>query len=183
MEKQKINIFFFIGCFLIGPAVASSAQNISDSELSDSHNTEKFKVVISKLADYRNFRIKISELDRLLLDFCTKELNYKTEMISFAKYKCDARSGIDSVEIDSQEDATYNYVMALGVFFRHEYFDIAKKIMTKKLGPPSKTEKNYIDWDYVTDREMSKRGNPTIFLVTHSGDAHSSFNIQIMRDE
>jgi len=133
--------------------------------------------VIGSLSNFKNFRLKTSDLDKLLKGSCTKKSEDKSDFNVESLYVCDPKSGLEHARIDWRNGDGESYVMALSVYFNYPQYENVKKVMQQNLGRASLRQKDMILWRLSSDKKLNELGNPAIYATRDPDQNTASFQL------
>lgn len=174
-KKEKFSLGFVLMLSLMAPAVGYCGAldgNLSRVEI----QTADLVTAIGKLSDFKNFRMKIADLDKLLKGMCTKKSEDKSDFNVVSAYVCDPKSGMKNARIDWRSGDGDSYVMALSIYFKSSEYENVRKIMQQHLGRASLRQKDMILWR-SSDKKLNELGSPTIYATRDLDDNTASFQL------
>lgn len=174
--KEKIRLGFVLMLSLFTPAVGYCAAADGNLPAGATQNSDLI-ATIEKLSSFKNFRMKVSDLDKLIKNNCTKKSEDKSDFNVESVYACDRKSGLENVRIDWRNGDGDSYVMALSVYFNYPEYEKVKKAMEKNLGRASLRQKDMVLWRSSSDKKLNELGNPAIYASRDPDDHTASFQL------
>jgi hypothetical protein len=174
--NQKARLGFVLMLSLLGAAggyCTAADGNLPAGEIQKSDLIS----TVEKLSSFKNFRMKVADLDKLIKNNCTKKSEDKSDFNVESEYACDRKSGLENVRIDWRNGDGDSYVMALSVYFSYPEYEQVKKAMEKKLGRASLRQKDMVLWRSSSDKKLNELGNPAIYASRDPDDHTASFQL------